>query len=479
MRGTIMLMFLLLAIILVVLVPLNLDTTLGQIGREETTAVSIVSQNSIFKNDGLHIIGQIKNVGNKTLNFVKVIGSFYDQRNELLGTEFAFLVPDEIISNRISNFEINFPSNNLHFKTISFYTLTIAWQNPDGSSGYSIMKPETETKKPPIASMTVSSNPLEPQVGKNLSMNIPIQSREKTLLDRQPSPYPLKITYLGTIGSEGLTSGKFLQPANIEYSDSNNIIYVSDLNNDRIQIFDSNGHFISSWEAPAYEFSHPEAIEADAINGFVYVSEIENNRIQKFDSNGTFVTKWGSAGSGNGQFNHPGSIAIDSKDKLLFVTDIGNHRIEKFDMNGNFISAWGTLGKKEGQFDRPAGITYDDTRKIIYVADTNNNRIQKFDINGSFLGKWDSSGSRVGQFDNPDGIAFDDVSGFIYVSDRKNHRVLVFNEDGDSVYVLDLAKSTNGLVIKPRDIAIDSAGKLFVVDKVNSKIHVFSTKSSQ
>ena len=160
MRGTIMLMFLLLAIILVVLVPLNLDTTLGQIGREETTAVSIVSQNSIFKNDGLHIIGQIKNVGNKTLNFVKVIGSFYDQRNELLGTEFAFLVPDEIISNRISNFEINFPSNNLHFKTISFYTLTIAWQNPDGSSGYSIMKPETETKKPPIASMTVSSNPL-------------------------------------------------------------------------------------------------------------------------------------------------------------------------------------------------------------------------------------------------------------------------------------------------------------------------------
>ena len=84
-----MLMFLLLAIMLVVLVPLNLDTTLGQIGREETTAVSIVSQNSIFKNDGLHIIGQIKNVGNKTLNFVKVIASFYDQRNESLGTEFG------------------------------------------------------------------------------------------------------------------------------------------------------------------------------------------------------------------------------------------------------------------------------------------------------------------------------------------------------------------------------------------------------
>ena len=55
-----MLMFLLLAIMLVVLVPLNLDTTVGQIGLEETTAVAIVSQNSIFKNDGLHIIGQLR-----------------------------------------------------------------------------------------------------------------------------------------------------------------------------------------------------------------------------------------------------------------------------------------------------------------------------------------------------------------------------------------------------------------------------------
>lgn len=382
-----MLMFLLLAIMLVVLVPLNQDTTVGQIGREETTAVTIVSQNSIFKDNGLHMIGQIKNVGNKTLNFVKVIASFYNQRNESLGTEFAFLVPDEIIPNRVSNFEINFPSNNLQFKTINFYTLTVAWQNPDGSSAYSIIKPETKTNetktdKPSIVSMNVSSNPLVPQADKNLSMTIPLQSRDKILLNRQPSPYPLKITYLGTIGSEGLTSGKFLQPASIEYSAANNMIYVSDLNNDRIQIFDSNGHFISSWDAPTYEFSHPEAIAADSINGFVYVSEIENNRIQKFD------------------------------------------------------------------------------------------------INGTFLGKWDSSGARVGQFDNPDGIAFDNISGFIYVSDRKNHRVLVFNEDGDSVYVLDLAKSTHGLVIKPRDIAIDSAGKLFVVDKVNSKIHVFSTKSS-
>ena len=86
-----MLMFLLLAIMLVVLVPLNLDTTLGQIGREETTAVAIVSQNSIFKNDGLHIIGQIKNVGNKTLNFVKVIAIILRPKKRVVGNGIRIL----------------------------------------------------------------------------------------------------------------------------------------------------------------------------------------------------------------------------------------------------------------------------------------------------------------------------------------------------------------------------------------------------
>ena len=31
-------------------------------------------------------------------------------------------------------------------------------------------------------------------------------------------------------------------------------------------------------------------------SGNVYVADIDNNRIQKFDSNGNFITKWGSNG---------------------------------------------------------------------------------------------------------------------------------------------------------------------------------------
>ena len=37
----------------------------------------------------------------------------------------------------------------------------------------------------------------------------------------------------------------------------------------------------------------PEGIAVDSSSGNVYVADTENNRIQVFSSNGTFITKWG------------------------------------------------------------------------------------------------------------------------------------------------------------------------------------------
>ena len=406
----------------------------------------------------MHITGQLRNSANEIFYYVTVLASFYDQAGNFLGSNSTYAEPKTISPGSLSNFDL--AANGPSIKAGNGYTLIIAWQNPDGTSSHLNVKSQAENSKL-ITEIPVSRSTLSKPIDSHS-----MAKREYT---------PLNATYLGTIGSLGSTPGQFFHPSGAEYLSLNDKIYVADTDNNRIQIFDSNGHFISSWGAPAQEFGHPEVIAIDSINGFVYVSEIENNRIQKFDSNGTFVTKWGSAGNRDGQFNHPGSIAVDSEDKLLFVTDIGNHRIQKFDLNGNFISTWGTLGKEDGQFDRPAGIAYDPINKIIYVAETSNNRIQKFDTNGTFLGKWDSLGTSEGQFNNPDSITYDKYSGLLYISDLKNKRILVFTEEGLPFYQLDLAQLTRGLSIMPRDVTIDSAEKLFVVDKDNNKIHVFKT----
>ena len=56
--------------------------------------------------------------------------------------------------------------------------------------------------------------------------------------------------------------------------------------------------------------NQPAGIAIDQ-EGNVYVADTANNRIQVFSSNGTFISKWGGYGAGNGTLKSPTGIAID------------------------------------------------------------------------------------------------------------------------------------------------------------------------
>jgi len=292
-------------------------------------------------------------------------------------------------------------------------------------------------------------------------------------------PVPLQVTYQGTFGSQNLGSENLSShPASVEYSGVNDRIYVADLDNDRIQVLDSKGNLLKSWGTKGNatgQFDHPGDVAVDPITGYVYVSDIANNRIQKFDSDGKFIGKWGSAGAANGQFNHPGDIVIDPSRRFVYVIDDHNNRVQKFDTTGKFISKWGSAGIHNGQFRFPTGITIDGNGRI-YVSDTFNNRIQKFDENGHFISKWGSTGSDILNFNRPDGVTYDIDHNLLYVSDRKNGRIVVLTDAGKPWYNLVLSAVTKGLDIKPRDVSLDNEGKLYVADKDNNRIHIFTTR---
>ena len=52
-------------------------------------------------------------------------------------------------------------------------------------------------------------------------------------------------------------------------------------------------------------------------NGNIYVTDMNNHRIQKFTSDGQFVSKWGSEGTGNSQFLHPHGLDVDAKGERI------------------------------------------------------------------------------------------------------------------------------------------------------------------
>jgi RTX calcium-binding nonapeptide repeat (4 copies)/NHL repeat len=285
-------------------------------------------------------------------------------------------------------------------------------------------------------------------------------------------------------GIPGAGDGQFNDPRRVAVDAGGNV-YVSDLNNNRIEEFSSSGTFLRAWGwgvangsnafqvctsscqagisgAGAGQLSTPQGVAVGS-SGNVYVADWDNARVQEFSSSGAFLRAWGwgvtdgsnvfqtctsscqagISGAGDGQFDGPDTLATDSSGDV-YVADYNNHRIDKFSSSGTFLRTWGwgvanggnafqictsscrkgLVGPGDGQFNGLAGLATDSSGNL-YVADWINDRVQKFAGWGAFGTKWGSTGSGPGEFAAPDGVAVDS-SGAIYVADSSNQRIQVF-----------------------------------------------------
>ncbi|MGI0061865.1 MAG: HYR domain-containing protein, partial [Nitrosotalea sp.] len=281
------------------------------------------------------------------------------------------------------------------------------------------------------------------------------------------SDSPPFVVQWGTYGL--LTNGKFAFPQGIATDPSGNV-YVTDLGNRRVQEFDNNGNFLSTWGIKGSgngTFQEPEGIAVGG--GSIYVVDNELSVVQKFDMSGHFIMQWGSRGSDNGQFLLPQGITVDSNGNV-YVVDTGNSRVEKFDGNGTFLLSIGSSGLDNGQFLSPHGIAV-DSFNYVYVTDTGNNRVEKFASDGTFL---QSYGASAG-LKSPIGIAVDKSSD-IYVADDGNNQIVEFDSNGNTISWGSAGTGPN-FFMEPRDVAVDSVGNVFVVDSDNNRIQKFGSST--
>jgi len=85
------------------------------------------------------------------------------------------------------------------------------------------------------------------------------------------------------------------------------------------------------------QFSGARGI-AVAPNGNVYISELNNNRIQMFSKSGAFRSRWGTIGTANGQFTNARDVAI-APNGMVWVADDGNGRAQGFSPTGAWKAA--------------------------------------------------------------------------------------------------------------------------------------------
>ena len=281
-------------------------------------------------------------------------------------------------------------------------------------------------------------------------------------------------------GGFGSGDGQFSNPQGVAVDESDNV-YVADTANNRVQVFDASGSFITKWGSFGDgdgQLFDPQGVAVDE-SGNVYVADSGNDRIQVFDLSGSFITKWGSTGEGDGQFLAPFGVTVDGAGNV-YVADTSNSRIQVFDSSGSFLDEWGRSGSRDGQFLEPHGLVVDGSGNV-YVADSFNSRIQVFDSSGSFLTEWGNNGDGLGQDDGqfvePWDVALDGF-GNIYVADFERFHIQKFDSSGAFLTKWGSLGSGNGQFDHPAGVAIDGSGNVYIVDQTLDRIQKFKVRAA-
>jgi DNA-binding beta-propeller fold protein YncE len=93
----------------------------------------------------------------------------------------------------------------------------------------------------------------------------------------------LTVTFRLSFGSYGRQAGQFAYPQDVVVDDQNGLVYISDMGNRRIQIFDPEGQFVKELSAPV----DWQVIGLDLDSeGRVYATDALNNLIWVFEPDG-------------------------------------------------------------------------------------------------------------------------------------------------------------------------------------------------
>jgi tripartite motif-containing protein 71 len=307
-------------------------------------------------------------------------------------------------------------------------------------------------------------------------------------------------------------------------ADHSKLIYTVENVNNRVQKFLMANHcptgttqvvagvcFVTKWGGLGSgngQFNQSTGLGIDS-SGNIYVTEVNNHRVQMFKGDSSFIRVWGTQGSGDGQFKSPFDVAVDSTGSV-YVADTGNNRIQKFQFANPcpagttqvvagvcFVTKWGTQGTGDGQFQTPHTIAV-DRQGNVYVGEWSSERIQKFKLANPcpagttqvvagvcFVTKWGTPGTGDGQFKGILGVAVD-KQGNAYTSERGNFRVQKFQfanpcPAGTTQVVAGVCFVTkwgtqgigDGQFLGPNRLYVDSSGKVYVTD-IGSTIQAFT-----
>src|SRR5262249_21761307 len=145
----------------------------------------------------------------------------------------------------------------------------------------------------------------------------------------------------------------------------------------RIVRFNTDGRLLSLWGSKGTgdgQFDDPTSVAVDPKTSKVYVADPQNKRIQVFDSEGKFLSNWRVPEWGQ-RLGYE-DLVIDSERDRLYASSANMNAILVFDLNGARIGS--LTPKPPGRLEGPSALALVDGK--LYILNTAGNRVSVIDL---------------------------------------------------------------------------------------------------
>ncbi|MCI0705919.1 MAG: NHL repeat-containing protein [Ignavibacteriae bacterium] len=246
-----------------------------------------------------------------------------------------------------------------------------------------------------------------------------------------------------TLLSEEYVFGSFREAHRVLLTAQGSII-VADAGEHSISLFTSprqKPKTVGGYGWGATSFDMPTGIATDGIT--LYVSDYHNHRIQRFDRNLTYLSTFFTRDTNvvAARFGYPSGVAL-SRLGDLFVLDSENARVLKFNRSLLFERSFGGIETERGKLKNPSKmiVTTDDR---VFVLDAD--RLLEFDYFGNYV-------RSIGDGVLRNARGFDaNKGGIVVVSDSA---IVWFQQDGRFVRSHSISEILASVLLAPlQDVA--------------------------
>ncbi len=227
--------------------------------------------------------------------------------------------------------------------------------------------------------------------GSNTVIKLNPEGRVQLVLGRRPAAVaagPVENDPRGKPVRPSPIPYEFDRPTDVAWDRQGNIFVGDGYGNSRVAKYDKDGRFLAQTPGPGTgpgQMNLPHSLQVDAA-GNVYVADRQNNRIQVFDNDLKYKTSYTNVGQpwtlcisrGAHQYLFSSNSYPDQNNAVLAAF---TGEIYKMELDGRIVGKFGKAGKGLGEFSTTHGIDCRDPNTL-YVSEITSWRIQKILLGG-------------------------------------------------------------------------------------------------